>query len=222
MQHNVAPDPTRIGQYYIVTLDRIVYFNNQQSAIACHGHLSELDNTLLPVLKQVQDISREERDAANSFDLSKESEVAPLNKEALPIRDDIRQLTDLASNLRQRVVQEQTLGAPIASGQGTAAASASTTPDWPQVVQNNVTRICALLLTVFLVTILVPQYRFNIRMATFYNARSDTLILSTLTEVTGADELSKVARIMTPNIDFGKPPPTPVEQIVEAAKALKG
>jgi hypothetical protein len=71
----------------------------------------------------------------------------------------------------------------------------------------------------FLVTILVPQYRYNIRMASFYEARSDSFEI--LPDKMDADNFDKVVGIVTPNIDFGKAPPTPWEQIIEVIKTAK-
>jgi hypothetical protein len=35
------------------------------------------------------------------------------------------------------------------------------------------------------------------------------------------DDLGKIVNIMTPNIDFGKAPATPWEQLIEAVKSVK-
>jgi hypothetical protein len=59
-------------------------------------------------------------------------------------------------------------------------------------------------------------------MASFYNARSDSLLLSTKVDCNGPDDLSKIVTIMTPNIDFSKAPAAPVGQLVEMIKAVKG
>jgi hypothetical protein len=56
-------------------------------------------------------------------------------------------------------------------------------------------------------------------MASFYEARSDSLGM--LPEQMSAEDFDKVVNIMTPNIDFGKAPPTPAEQIIEVIKTAK-
>jgi hypothetical protein len=71
----------------------------------------------------------------------------------------------------------------------------------------------------FLVTILVPQYRYSIKMANFYQARFDSLEM--LPEKISAEEFEEIVGIMSPNIDFGKSPPTPWEHILEVVKAAK-
>jgi hypothetical protein len=83
-------------------------------------------------------------------------------------------------------------------------------------VQTNLTRLGAVAIMFFLVGILVPQYRYNIRMASFYDARADSVRLADK-----VDDLGVIATVMTPNIDFGKAPATPWEQIVEVIKAAK-
>jgi hypothetical protein len=77
-------------------------------------------------------------------------------------------------------------------------------------------RFGAVAIMFFLVGILVPQYRYNIRMASFYDARADMVRLSEK-----LDDLGTLATVMTPNIDFGKAPPTPIEQIVSIIRAAK-
>ena len=69
----------------------------------------------------------------------------------------------------------------------------------------------------FLVGILVPQYRYNIRMASFYDARADSVRLADKLE-----SLGEIAAVMTPNIDYGKAPATPWDHIVEVIKAARG
>jgi hypothetical protein len=56
-------------------------------------------------------------------------------------------------------------------------------------------------------------------MANFYQARSDSLEM--LPEQMSAEDLDKIVTIMTPNIDFGKSPPTPWGHILEVMKAAK-
>ena len=91
--------------------------------------------------------------------------------------------------------------------------------DSPHVIETNATRIGVLAAMFFLVTILVPQYRYSIKMANFYQARYDSLEM--LPDKIGVEDFERVVSIMTPNIDFGKSPPTPWEHILEVVKAGK-
>jgi hypothetical protein len=59
-------------------------------------------------------------------------------------------------------------------------------------------------------------------MAAFYDARADSIRLAgRLQPITQLDELEKTILAMTPNIDFGKAPTTPIDQLVELIKAAK-
>jgi len=87
-----------------------------------------------------------------------------------------------------------------------------------QLVQTNVTRFGTIIMITFLVSILTPLYRYNIRLSTYYDARADVLeLLNTKLEGVGFVQL---AASLTPSFDFGKAPSTPVEQIVELARQL--
>ena len=138
--------------------------------------------------------------------------------------DEQEQLKALLAELKPRVAQEKLLGSSLNSGGQAANDKAGSDKtdgkiDWARVIETNATRIGALVTMFFLVTILVPQYRYNIRMASFYEARSDSLGM--LPEQMSAEDFDKVVNIMTPNIDFGKAPPTPWEQIIEVIKTAK-
>jgi hypothetical protein len=67
--------------------------------------------------------------------------------------------------------------------------------------------------------ILVPQYRYNIRLAGFYQSRSDLIVL--FSGDLGALSFDQSSAAVTPTIDFGKTPRTPVDQLIELAKALQ-
>jgi hypothetical protein len=121
--------------------------------------------------------------------------------------------------VRNCVVQEKYLGT-TSTPEDRASRNTEAKIDWPHVIETNATRIGALAAMFFLVTILVPQYRYSIRMANFYRARYDSLEL--LPEKIGVEDFERVVSIMTPNIDFAKSPPTPWEHILEVVKAAKG
>jgi hypothetical protein len=132
---------------------------------------------------------------------------------------DQQNLAALDKEAQKHVIEERVLGDQISSGGPTNNDKTNAKIEWARVIETNATRIGALVTMFFLVTILVPQYRYNIRMASFYEARSD--ILGMLPEQMSAEEFDKVVNIMTPNIDFGKAPPTPWEQIIEVIKTAK-
>jgi hypothetical protein len=69
---------------------------------------------------------------------------------------------------------------------------------------------------IFLVTILTPLYRYNIRLATYYDARADVLeMMDTHLKSVG---FTQIATAVTPTFDFGKPQATPIEQVIELVR----
>jgi hypothetical protein len=74
-------------------------------------------------------------------------------------------------------------------------------------------------LILFLVSILVPLYRYNIRLSAFYEARADAIRL--LGSEARASDFSIIAAILTPSHDFGPLPRTPVDQLSELIKTVR-
>ena len=89
-----------------------------------------------------------------------------------------------------------------------------------QLIQTNVTRFGTIIMITFLVSILTPLYRYNIRLAVYYDALADALELmkSDLKKVGFTD----LAVSLTPSLDFGKAHATPIEQVIELARQLAG
>jgi hypothetical protein len=67
----------------------------------------------------------------------------------------------------------------------------------------------------FLISILVPIYRYNVRLATFYLARADSLTLSKDVRV---DDFGQLTNLLTPAILFDKEPRTPIETVSALVK----
>ncbi len=87
-----------------------------------------------------------------------------------------------------------------------------------RLVQTSVTRFGLLAVIGFFVSILVSLYRYNIRLAAFYLARSDALRLSTRAIHSDFVTLSAA---LSPNLEFGKSPMPPILQLVDLFKASK-
>jgi hypothetical protein len=87
-----------------------------------------------------------------------------------------------------------------------------------RLIQTNLTRFGTIIMITFLVSILTPLYRYNIRLATYYDARADVLELfeTTLRSV----GFLRLATALTPAFDFGKGPNTPIEQIIELVREV--
>ena len=80
------------------------------------------------------------------------------------------------------------------------------------------TKIGSVLILLFLVQILVTLYRYNTRLSAYYDARGDGLELVSKQSVS---ELEQIIKALSPeNIDYGKTPSTPTEQVVDLAKEI--
>lgn len=89
---------------------------------------------------------------------------------------------------------------------------------WLQLIQTNVTRFGTLFIVLFLVAILIPQYRYSIRLAAFYDAKADALLLRSLE--LGPISFDELAGVLTPSLDFGKAPYGPTKELVELVRQL--
>ena len=90
-------------------------------------------------------------------------------------------------------------------------------------VSTSLVRFGGVTVILFLTSILVPIYRHNVRLASFYLARADSLILSRDTRV---DDFGQLTNLLTPTISFDKEPRTPFEGVSsfvkDAGKLAKG
>jgi hypothetical protein len=69
------------------------------------------------------------------------------------------------------------------------------------------------------------MYRYNVRLAHFYQARADAVLFLRETVLIGLETLGgfeTLERILTPRFEFGKTPSTPVEQIIDLVRAARG
>jgi hypothetical protein len=217
----IIPIPwERIGEYSLFTpVGGNIVFSNQESAIACKNIFLENTDNITEHLRIIQDLLSKKDTARREILKSKEPELKPLRENINRLQVDRRNLDVLSAETQKRVIEERVLGGQITPEGQKTNDKTDTKIDWARVIETNATRIGALVTMFFLVTILVPQYRYNIRMASFYEARSDSLGM--LPEQMSAEDFDKVVNIMTPNIDFGKAPPTPWEQIIEVIKTAK-
>ena len=80
------------------------------------------------------------------------------------------------------------------------------------------TKVGSALMLLFLIQILVSLYRYNTKVASFYDGRADALQLVALDDI---DILSAVSSILsTDKLDFGKMPATPMQHALEITKEL--
>ncbi len=96
------------------------------------------------------------------------------------------------------------------------------TPDSYQLVSAISTRVGSIVLLLFLVRILVPLYRYNIRLASYYDARADALELTCLRNEQVDDELfEKLTNTLSPeNIDFSEAPASPTQEVLDFVKQV--
>jgi len=88
----------------------------------------------------------------------------------------------------------------------------------PIIISTMATRIGTIVLLLFLVQILVPLYRYNTKLASYYDARADAL---TLIDLSNDTDLEKLTSIISPDtLDFSKPPASPTQQAIELAKEI--
>ncbi len=84
------------------------------------------------------------------------------------------------------------------------------------------TRIGSVLILIFLVQILVGLYRYNIRLAAFYDARADALeALATASAALDVRKLRILTLLWSPDqIGFGKEPRSPLDAAIDLTKEM--
>ena len=87
-----------------------------------------------------------------------------------------------------------------------------------QLIASSLTRFGAVLLLIFGVQILVQLYKYNVRLAAFYEAQADAIELGDPTEI---ESFRQLVNVLSPNhIDFGNTPQLPSAEIIELARLL--
>jgi hypothetical protein len=78
------------------------------------------------------------------------------------------------------------------------------------IIATAITRIGVVLVIIFLAQILIGLYRYNTRLITFYHSRRD------LAQIWDGKigNIDKLQKLMAPNIDFGKEPKHPLDEII--------
>jgi hypothetical protein len=90
--------------------------------------------------------------------------------------------------------------------------------DWRYIVATAITRVGVVLIIVFLVQILMGLYRYNTKLIAYYNSRRDLITLWDGKQAT----LASLDKALTlPQIDFGKEPKHPLEDIIRAVGSGK-
>jgi hypothetical protein len=127
--------------------------------------------------------------------------------------------TDLAGV--DRVLKQRSLDRQVSEERAKFARPASeirdttTYLDTIELVRTSLIRFGGVAVTFFLISLLIPIYRYNVRLGAFYLARADTLMLARDTKV---QNFSELLRLLTPGYAFEKEPTTPTESVVSLLK----
>jgi hypothetical protein len=89
-----------------------------------------------------------------------------------------------------------------------AIRSSAANMDSLELVRTSLVRFGGVGVTLFLISLLIPIYRYNVRLATFYMARGDALELFRDTKL---EKFGEMVKWLTPTHAFEKEPSTPME-----------
>jgi hypothetical protein len=115
------------------------------------------------------------------------------------------------ADLEQQLYQRRALAAAPAAELKQSASNLDTI----ELVRTSLVRFGGIAVILFLISLLTPIYRYNVRLGTFYQARADILLLSRDTHVSNFPEMT---RMFTPVYGFEQEPKTPVDSIATFAK----
>jgi len=233
----VLQSEKRKGQFYILIPGNTLYFSSQGSAESCAEKIRAQESTIKGHIKEIGGIIQILDQKKKAFSDMQSPKVESLKEERLRLSKEVTSLQKLKDALVEQATLEKIYGkalpkiasetAPLAApnAPGTSPAKAANADseasqaNWPSIIQTNATRYGALAVAFFLVGILVPQYRYNVRMANFYRSRADLVVF--LNKNLSRADFDQIITAVTPTIDFGKAPQTPIDQLMELAKALK-
>lgn len=152
------------------------------------------------------DVSQEDLYLPTEFIFSIESLVIP-HDSILELQQENRTDLDLVQKKRREVAV------------GIADLKDEKDIPYTRLIQINITRFGSILLILFFVKIIIPQYRYCIRLANYYDARADALMLFS----SGFKETNFEILVssLTPNYEFGNSPETPYEKIIELLNLVK-
>lgn len=182
----------------------------QVHAERARGQLDEIDSNI----RQVQSGEALQKFSARPFSIRGSSELEPATSEELD-SEEITAITKTlivsredASKLNASAVTilEQAWAAEIERAQSDRFNNQNF------VLATSVTRIGILVVVIFLVQILINLYRYNIRLATFYNSRVDALYYAN----SQAAAFESTIGYFTPdNVDFGSTPKPMLNEVTD-------
>ena len=223
----VLESKNRKGEFYLLVPGNTLYFNSKDSASQCAEGIRSREADIRSIIGDISKLQTNLSVSKNEFGVTQAPKIAQATEEKQRFEQEEKSLHALRAALIDQILFEKLYGRNAARILSPAPGTREPNPqekndtqvNWPAIIQTNATRYGALIIVFFLVTILVPQYRYNVRLASFYQSRSDLIAL--LNGKIPSTEFAQIVAAITPTIDFGKAPKTPIEQLVEVAKLAK-
>jgi hypothetical protein len=117
--------------------------------------------------------------------------------------------------LKREINEERMRVAPAAAAIKATAANVDTI----ELIRTSLIRFGGVTVILFLTSILIPVYRYNVRLGTYYLARADTLMLCRDSEIT---DFGEIIKLLTPSYEFDKEPTTPIDSVASLVKNAAG
>src|SRR5262249_49110034 len=156
------------GVYYFTLLSgKQALFGNSDTANKCKDNFEHHKEDIRQYMKKAQDIWNDLDVKLERNRQQKSDQLALINKQLAETSGDDRELNEIIKDVSYNRAKEKYLSMKI-KPETHANDYAEAKIDWPHVIETNATRIGALATMFFLVTILVPQYRYSMKMADFY------------------------------------------------------
>jgi len=189
-------------------------FNEKQRLMLEAGYFSPID-----VIKSKEELTIQ-KDGAEKYEetLTQLAELLQQQFNAGQLSSDqLLETQRLASEakLKKEIVEHKLKVAPPAS----EIKAASTNIDTLDLARTSLVRFGGVAVTLFLISVLIPIYRYNVRLSSFYLARADTLLLARDTRV---DDFSEMINLLTPTHAFEKEPQTPIDSVSSFIKDAAG
>jgi hypothetical protein len=115
------------------------------------------------------------------------------------------------AKFRYEIVQQKLKVASAAKDIKSEATNAETL----DLIRTSLIRFGGVAVILFLISVLVPTYKYNVRLATYYLARADTLLLFQNSKVR---DFTAIISLLTLTYDFDKEPPTPIDSVASLLK----
>jgi hypothetical protein len=147
--------------------------------------------------------------------------------EALELRNELARPLQTARDIEKRrkeIILFQTTGESVKKKEDDSGKNAIGALQDRAFLTTQAIRITAVMFALFLVQFLISLYRYNIRLAGFYDARADALLLADQSSfpwiMSSVEEIDQIMRTLSPEaVDFGKTPRSALDQ---ATRLMQG